>query len=143
VKLEVPCLPEKLIKEGVVFAPEYKHDSFMFTAKVPAYALIEMSSFLNGGQWPESKCVIKGRLKSDSMHMNLKVCLCVTLAHRERYVEASESERGRGRKRVLQGRRLSTAFFSPLLVSLCRSKGVVHPEAYCSHAVPGHALGEC
>jgi len=95
VKLEVPCLPEKLIKEGVVFAPEYKHDSFMFTAKVPAYALIEMSSFLNGGQWPESKCVIKGRLKSDSMHMNLKVCLCVTLAHRERYVEASESERGR------------------------------------------------
>jgi hypothetical protein len=89
VKLEVPCLPEKMSQDGVVFAPEYKHDMIMFTAKVPAYALIEMSSFLNGGQWPESKCVIKGRLKSDSMHMNLKVCLCVTLAHRERYVEAA------------------------------------------------------
>ena len=88
-KLEVPCLPEKMSQDGVVFAPEYKHDMIMFTAKVPAYALIEMSSFLNGGQWPESKCVIKGRLKSDSMHMNLKVCLCVTLAHRERYVEAA------------------------------------------------------
>mmetsp|Transcript_78240 Transcript_78240/g.114581 ORF Transcript_78240/g.114581 Transcript_78240/m.114581 type:complete len:273 (+) Transcript_78240:51-869(+) len=32
-KAEMPCLPDKLKKNGVVISPEFKHDSVMFTAK--------------------------------------------------------------------------------------------------------------